>query len=61
MVIIIKELNDFRKTYQQPEDRKEWDLNDPNRLRKEKPTRVIICDNHSEVTLSCNIVTTFSS
>ncbi|RDD46779.1 RIB43A-like with coiled-coils protein 2 [Trichoplax sp. H2] len=35
-----KELNEYRKTYQQPPTRKEWDLNDPQRLLKDKPVRM---------------------
>ncbi|XP_002735247.1 RIB43A-like with coiled-coils protein 2 [Saccoglossus kowalevskii] len=33
-------LNDFRKMQQQPESRREWDLNDPDAKLKDKPARV---------------------
>jgi len=33
-------LNEFRKVYQTPESRKEWDLNDPDAKLKDKPARV---------------------
>ena len=33
-------LNEFRKIYQTPESRKEWDLNDPDAKLKDKPARV---------------------
>ena len=35
-----KSLNEFRKIYQTPETRKEWDLYDPDSKRKDKPARV---------------------
>ncbi|XP_067684543.1 RIB43A-like with coiled-coils protein 2 [Haliotis asinina] len=34
--------NDFRALHQQPENRREWDLYDPDALKKDKPARV--CD-----------------
>lgn len=37
-----KILNDFRSFHQQPETRREWDLYDPDSLKKDKPARV--CD-----------------
>lgn len=33
-------LNEFRKLYQTPQSRKEWDLNDPHAKLKDKPARV---------------------
>ena len=35
-----KAMNEFRKAHQQPDTRKEWDLNDPDALKKDKPARV---------------------
>ncbi|XP_066257088.1 RIB43A-like with coiled-coils protein 2 [Euwallacea similis] len=35
-----KEINDFRKNFQKPEDRREFDLNDPRYLKKQLPCRV---------------------
>lgn len=35
-----KAVNEFRKSHQQPDTRKEWDLNDPDALKKDKPARV---------------------
>lgn len=35
-----KELNTFRSEHQRPEDTREWDLNDPDYLKKDKPARV---------------------
>lgn len=35
-----KAVNEFRKSHQQPDTRKEWDLNDPDSLKKDKPARV---------------------
>lgn len=35
-----KALNEFRMTHQQPDGRREWDLYDPDALRKDKPARV---------------------
>lgn len=36
---INKGINEFRRTYQKPEDRREYDLNDPNYLKKQLPAR----------------------
>lgn len=36
---INKEINTFRQNYQKPEDRREYDLNDPNFLKKQLPAR----------------------
>ena len=33
-------LNDFRALHQQPDARREWDLQDPDALKKDKPARV---------------------
>lgn len=33
-------LNEFRALHQQPNAQREWDLNDPDRLRKDMPARV---------------------
>lgn len=33
-------LNEFRLLHQQPSGRREWDLYDPDRLKKDKPARV---------------------
>jgi hypothetical protein len=33
-------LNEFRALHQQPNSRREWDLSDPDYLRKDKPARV---------------------
>ena len=33
-------LNAFRKTFQKKEDAREFDLNDPDSLKKEKPARI---------------------
>jgi hypothetical protein len=33
-------LNEFRSLHQQPENRREWDLQDPEYLKKDKPARV---------------------
>ena len=33
-------LNEFRKLYQTPDTRKEWDLYDPDGKKKDKPARV---------------------
>lgn len=35
-------LNEFRAIHQQPDARREWDLQDPDNLKKDKPAR--ICD-----------------
>ena len=35
-----KAVNEFRNSHQQPDTRKEWDLNDPDALKKDKPARV---------------------
>lgn len=33
-------LNEFRSMHQQPDARREWDLYDPDYLKKDKPARV---------------------
>lgn len=33
-------LNEFRALHQQPQSRREWDLYDPDALKKDKPARV---------------------
>lgn len=33
-------LNEFRMMHQQPSSRREWDLYDPDRLKKDRPARV---------------------
>jgi hypothetical protein len=33
-------LNEFRALHQQPDARREWDLQDPDMLKKDKPARV---------------------
>jgi len=35
-----KSINDFRTRYQQPETRREFDLNDPHGLKKDQPARI---------------------
>ncbi|CAF0810428.1 unnamed protein product [Rotaria sordida] len=35
-----QELNNYRQLYQKPEHAKEWDLNDPNRLKQLTPIRI---------------------
>ena len=35
-----KAVNEFRQSYQQQYDRREFDLNDPDSLKKDKPARV---------------------
>ncbi|XP_022104047.1 RIB43A-like with coiled-coils protein 2 [Acanthaster planci] len=35
-----KALNEFRALHQQPDSRREWDLNDPDGKKKDKPARV---------------------
>ncbi|EDO27826.1 predicted protein, partial [Nematostella vectensis] len=35
-----KEVNTFRQEHQRPEDTREWELNDPDCLKKDKPARV---------------------
>ena len=35
-------VNEFRAMHQQPDARREWDLQDPDYLKKDKPARV--CD-----------------
>ncbi|KAI3387579.1 hypothetical protein SNEBB_001031 [Seison nebaliae] len=35
-----KQLNNFRSIHQKPEQRREWDLYDPDRLKKELPPRI---------------------
>ena len=35
-----KALNEFRALHQQPSGRREWDLYDPDHLKKDKPARV---------------------
>lgn len=35
-----KAVNEFHQSYQQPYDRREFDLNDPDSLKKDKPARV---------------------
>ena len=40
MSIITQELTQYRKEYQRTEDRREFDLNDPDCKRKDKPARV---------------------
>ncbi|XP_029654494.1 RIB43A-like with coiled-coils protein 2 [Octopus sinensis] len=37
---INKALNEFRSNNQKPETRREWDLNDPNYLKKSTPARI---------------------
>ncbi|XP_022921008.1 RIB43A-like with coiled-coils protein 1 [Onthophagus taurus] len=37
---IQQEINEFRKNYQKPEDRREFDLNDPNYFKKLIPARL---------------------
>ena len=37
---INKSINKFRKTFQAPEDRLEFDIYDPNGKKKEKPARI---------------------
>ena len=34
-------LNEFRSLHQQPDARREWDLQDPDYLKKDKPARVL--------------------
>ena len=38
--VIIQEVTQYRKEYQRPEDRREFDLNDPDYMKKDKPARV---------------------
>ncbi|KAJ8915631.1 hypothetical protein NQ315_003415 [Exocentrus adspersus] len=35
-----EEINNYRKNYQKPEDRREFDLNDPNYIKKQLPARL---------------------
>lgn len=35
-----RSLNEFRALHQQPDGRREWDLQDPEALKKDKPARV---------------------
>jgi len=35
-----KAVNEFRHSHQQPDGRREFDLNDPDSLKKDKPARV---------------------
>jgi len=35
-----QDLNEFRKNEQKKEDRREWDLNDPHAVRKDRPARL---------------------
>ncbi|XP_028400713.1 RIB43A-like with coiled-coils protein 2 [Dendronephthya gigantea] len=35
-----KSLNDYRKTFQRKEDTREFDLNDPDQLKNDKPARI---------------------
>ncbi|CAH1174094.1 unnamed protein product [Phaedon cochleariae] len=35
-----QEINNFRKNYQKPEDRREFDLNDPELIKKQLPSRI---------------------
>lgn len=35
-----KSVVDFWRLHQQPQDRREWDLYDPDALKKDKPARV---------------------
>ena len=35
-----KAVNEFRQSHQQPDGRREFDLNDPDALKKDKPARV---------------------
>lgn len=35
-----QEINNFRQNYQRPEDRREFDLNDPNYVKKSLPARL---------------------
>lgn len=35
-----KALNEFRSLHQQPSSRREWDIYDPDHLKKDKPARV---------------------
>lgn len=37
---MLQEEQEFRKTHQRVEDRREFDLNDPGRLKKDKPARL---------------------
>lgn len=35
-----QEINNFRRTYQKKEDRREFDLNDPDQIKKQLPARL---------------------
>lgn len=35
-----KAVNEFRVSHQQPDACREWDLNDPDALKKDKPARI---------------------
>ncbi len=37
---IKRAINEFRSLHQQPDARREWDLQDPESLKKDKPARV---------------------
>ena len=39
-----KEINEYRKGYQRPEQRREWELNDKRSLGRDAPTRIGDCD-----------------
>merc|ERR1712126_630969 len=46
-----KKLNEFRSQYQTPDSRREWDLNNPEFLKIQKPTRESDCDKNLEFRL----------
>ncbi|KAJ7329448.1 hypothetical protein JRQ81_015622 [Phrynocephalus forsythii] len=48
--ILSKAVNEFRKNYQQPETRREFDLSDPQALKKDTPAR--LADNDPRCTIS---------
>ncbi|XP_069720853.1 RIB43A-like with coiled-coils protein 2 [Phaenicophaeus curvirostris] len=47
---INKDINEFRKNFQKPETRREFDLSDPQALKKDKPAR--LSDNDPRCTVS---------
>nr|XP_020659660.1 RIB43A-like with coiled-coils protein 2 isoform X2 [Pogona vitticeps] len=48
--ILNKAVNEFRKNYQQPDTRREFDLSDPQALKKDTPAR--LADNDPRCTIS---------
>ena len=47
LIMILQEVTQYRKEYQRPEDRREFDLNDPDYVKKDQPARVSTLSSYS--------------